>query len=147
MEEYHTFYDYMKQANLTASEEDYIEMIYRLALTPHTEIRVNELAIALNIKSPSVTKMIKKLSEKNLILYKRYGKIRLTDEGWKIAEFLYRRHHIIYRFLEVIGVEQDLLDETEKMEHTVSQETIHYLHKLVCFLNANPDIQKQYKQF
>ena len=28
IQEYHTFYDYMKQANLTASEEDYIEMIY-----------------------------------------------------------------------------------------------------------------------
>ena len=26
IQEYHTFYDYMKQANLTASEEDYIEM-------------------------------------------------------------------------------------------------------------------------
>ena len=44
IQEYHTFYDYMKQANLTASEEDYIEMIYRLAQPNKIEIRVNELA-------------------------------------------------------------------------------------------------------
>ena len=76
IQEYHTFYDYMKQANLTASEEDYIEMIYRLAQPNKIEIRVNELATSLNIKSSSVTKMIKKLNEKNLIIYERYGKIR-----------------------------------------------------------------------
>ena len=60
----------MKQANLTASEEDYIEMIYRLAQPNKIEIRVNELATSLNIKSSSVTKMIKKLNEKNLIIYR-----------------------------------------------------------------------------
>ena len=37
----------MKQANLTASEEDYIEMIYRLAQPNKIEIRVNELATSL----------------------------------------------------------------------------------------------------
>ena len=70
IQEYHTLYDYMKQANLTASEEDYIEMIYRLAQPNKIEIRVNELATSLNIKSSSVTKMIKKLNEKNLIIYR-----------------------------------------------------------------------------
>ena len=108
IQEYHTFYDYMKQANLTASEEDYIEMIYRLAQPNKIEIRVNELATSLNIKSSSVTKMIKKLNEKNLIIYERYGKIRLTNEGWKVAQYLYQRHHLIYQFLQEIGVQQDL---------------------------------------
>lgn len=145
--EYHTFYDYMKQADLTASEEDYIEMIYRLSQSDKTEIRVNELATSLNIKSPSVTKMIKKLNEKNLIIYERYGKIRLTHEGWKVAQFLYRRHHLIYQFLQEIGVRKDLLDETEKMEHTVGQETLQCLQELIDFFICFPQVQEQFHQF
>lgn len=147
IQEYHTFYDYMKQANLTASEEDYIEMIYRLAQPNKIEIRVNELATSLNIKSSSVTKMIKKLNEKNLIIYERYGKIRLTNEGWKVAHYLYQRHHLIYQFLQEIGVQQDLLDETEKMEHTVGQETLQCLNKLIDFFIRFPQIREQFHQF
>lgn len=137
----------MKQAKLTASEEDYIEMIYRLSQLNKTEIRVNELATSLNIKSPSVTKMIKKLNEKRLIIYERYGKIRLTSEGENIAQFLYRRHHLIYQFLEEIGVQQDLLDETEKIEHTVGEETMQCLQDLIDFFISFPQVQAQFHQF
>ncbi len=147
LEEYHTFYDYMKKAQLTASEEDYLEMIYRLILQGEQEVRVNELASSLNITPPSVTKMIKKLKDKELIQSERYGKIQLTHQGYNIACGLLARHEIIYSFLEIIGVTRSILEETEKMEHTMSSETISHLEELVTFFNENQEIYQHYQRF
>lgn len=145
LEEYHTFYEYMKQAQLTASEEDYLEMIYRLILNGGQEVRVNELASSLNITPPSVTKMIKKLKDKHLIQSKRYGKIQLTDQGYQIACGLLARHEIVYSFLQMIGITNFILEETEKMEHTMNNETIAHLQELVLFFTENPEIYQHYQ--
>ena len=58
-EDYYTFNEYMKNNNLTPSEEDYIEMIYRLTME-NDKVQVKDISTKLNIKPPSVTKMIKK---------------------------------------------------------------------------------------
>lgn len=56
-EKFFTFSQYMKNDTniISASAEDYIEMIYRLSLK-NGFTRVNELAISLNVQPPSVTK-------------------------------------------------------------------------------------------
>ena len=66
-DDYYTFNEYMKNNNLTPSEEDYIEMIYRLSLEKEN-VKVKDIAHELNIKPPSVTKMIKKLGEKHTVI-------------------------------------------------------------------------------
>jgi len=144
-EEYYTFYDYMKQSNLTASEEDYLEMVYRLFINAEADIRVNEIAKALNIKAPSVTNMMRKLNDKKLIVYERYGKVRLTTTGEKIAKFLYDRHKIIYNFLDIIGVEKNQLEETEKIEHMISHETVECFRQLICFFEVYPESYEKYQ--
>ena len=70
-EDYYTFNEYMKNNNLTPSEEDYIEMIYRLTLE-NDKVQVKDISKKLNIKPPSVTKMIKKLDNKEILNYKKY---------------------------------------------------------------------------
>ena len=67
--------------------EDYIEMIYRLS---HDKgfTRVGDLSKELNVKPASTTKMIRKLNELSLVIYERYGYIRLTEDGkyiWRIS--------------------------------------------------------------
>ena len=42
--------------------------------------------MALNVQPPSVTKMIQKLSEINLIKYEKYGVIMLEDKGLKLGK-------------------------------------------------------------
>jgi len=147
-EEFFTFREYMKKGNdaLTASMEDYLEMIYRLS-TRTRYTRINELASALNVQPPSATKMVQKLAELELVNYRRYGIILLSDKGVQIGRALYRRHNIIEDFLRMIGVTEGLLEETEKIEHTISVQTLDCMHNLMTFFKDNPDIVKEFEEY
>ena len=72
--EFFTFREYMRKDRelLSPSAEDYMEMIYRLSADKGFT-RVNDLASALNVQPPSVTKMIQKLADLKLIKYEKYG--------------------------------------------------------------------------
>ena len=144
--EYYTFNEYMKNNSLTPSEEDYLEMIYRLSLT-QDDIKVNNISKALNIKPPSVTKMIKKLDQKNILLYEKYNSIKLTDIGIIIGKRLLYRHNIIQEFLNVIGVKECIHEETEKIEHTISIETLLRIDELINFFGKNNDILEKFRTY
>ena len=90
MSEYFTFNEYMKNNKLTPSEEDYVEMIYRINLN-RGNVQVKDVANELNIKPASVTKMVKKLNDKDILEYKKYDYIKLTEMGYKVGNTLYRR--------------------------------------------------------
>lgn len=142
---YFTFSEYMKKKQkLSASEEDYLEMIYRLCLG-QGYTRVNDIALSLNVRPSSASTMIKKLSEKEYISHKDYGIIKFTDNGLYIGKVLYRRHNIIEEFLTLLNINNNLLEEVEKMEHTISNETLIALEKLIKFFNTNPEIQSMLK--
>lgn len=146
---FYTFTEYFKKDfNLiTPSMEDYLEMIYRLTLSQDFA-RVNELAEALNVQPPSCTKMVQKLSEANLISYEKYGVLKLTEEGQLLGKALLERHNIIENFLKLIGVkEENILSEAEKIEHTLSSETLHCLNDLVGFLSNNTSILEDFYDF
>lgn len=145
-EDYYTFSEYMKNNNLTPSEEDYIEMIYRLSLA-NDSIQVKDISRELNIKPPSVTKMIKKLDEKNILIYRKYDCISLTDMGINIGEKLLKRHNIIREFLKIIGVENFLHEETEKIEHTINIDTLIKLENFINFFYDNEDIFKRFQLY
>jgi Mn-dependent DtxR family transcriptional regulator len=82
LSEYFTFNEYMKNNKLTPSEEDYVEMIYRINLN-RGNVQVKDVANELNIKPASVTKMVKKLNDKDILEYKKYDYIKLTEWGIK----------------------------------------------------------------
>lgn len=145
-EEYYTFNGYMKYNSLTPSEEDYIEMIYRLSLK-EDKIRLKEISNSLNIKPPSVTKMIKKLESKNLLVYRKYDYIQLTDIGEIVGKRLFDRHNVVYSFLETIGLREYIHEETEKIEHTISIETLLRIDELINFFNENEDLLKKFREY
>ena len=87
MSEYFTFNEYMKNNKLTPSEEDYVEMIYRINLN-RGNVQVKDVANELNIKPASVTKMVKKLNDKDILEYKKYDYIKLTEMGYKVGNTL-----------------------------------------------------------
>ncbi|WP_425449129.1 metal-dependent transcriptional regulator [Dethiothermospora halolimnae] len=131
---------------LTPSMEDYLEMIYRVCLE-EGYIRVNQLAARLNVRPPSVTKVVKKLKNLGLVEYEKYGVVKLTEEGKELGQFLLRRHGIIEEFLKKLGIEKTLLRDTEMIEHDVSINTLKSIHILNKFLDENPDVIKKYKKF
>lgn len=147
-EDFYTFNEYIKKdlGILTPSMEDYVEMIYRLSMN-REYTRINELAYALNVQPPSVTRMVKKLSDIGFVNYERYGIITLTEKGKLKGNILLMRHNIIEKFLRSIGVREGILEETEKIEHIISKETLSCITNYLSFLNDNPDIKKKFEDY
>jgi len=121
---------------LTPSMEDYLEMTCRLAKNEQL-IRMSDLSRALNVQPPSANKMVQKLSELGYLNYEKYGLIKLTNQGQELGGYLIKRHEIIEQFFKLIGVTEDLLEQTEKIEHNISEKTLKQLKLLVEFLQSN----------
>ncbi len=145
---FYTFSEYMRkdQELLSPSAEDYLEMIYRLS-QKQGFARVNDLAGALNVQPPSVTKMVKKLSEMNLLKYERYGVITLAKEGNTLGKALLYRHNLIEDFLRLLNIKDGLLTETEKMEHMINDEILSGIKDLVDFFDDNPKLLDSLNQY
>ncbi|CRZ34162.1 DtxR family iron (metal) dependent repressor [Herbinix hemicellulosilytica] len=146
--DFFTFSEYLRkdQEQLSPSAQDYMEMIYRLSQNLGFT-RVNDLAQALNVQPSSVTKMIQKLSEMNLIKYERYGVIMLKEDGIKLGKALLYRHNLIEEFLRLLSITDGILSETEKMEHTISNDILSGLNDLVDFFYENPDVLRQWQLY
>ncbi|PYG85845.1 DtxR family iron (metal) dependent repressor [Ruminiclostridium sufflavum DSM 19573] len=148
--DFHTVrgYQLLDQNNrlLTSAMEDYLEMIYRKNLT-EKYMRINLLSEMLNVKPSSATKMVQKLSLLGFVKYEKYGIIFLTEKGKELGEFLLNRHNIIQRFLETIGINEDLLVETELIEHNISSNTLANIKLLNEFFEKTPDIIKLFEEF
>jgi len=134
-EEFYTLkgYKIKNEEILSSSMEDYIEMIYRLSRKSN-EVRVSDLSQALNVQPPSTTKMLKRLAKGNYVFYEKYGCIKLTEKGRDAGGRLLERHRIIFEFLECIGIEENILEQTEIIEHAVNEEVLGRLNKLTKFL-------------
>ena len=147
--DFYTFNEYMKKEenSLTASMEDYLEMIYRLSL--HTGFtRIHELSDALNVQPPSATKMVQKLAELKLLKYEKYGVLLLEEDGKRLGEALLNRHNVIESFLRILDVsESEVLEETEKIEHTISKQTTKCFQDFVQFIKDNPEIVIEFKTY
>jgi len=140
-EEFHTFKEDMYK-KVTASMEDYIEMIYRLSKN-NGFVRINELADKLHVKPSSVTKMVQKLSELDYIKYQKYGVIILKSNGYKLGKNLLERHITVENLLKILKVSnKDILNETEKIEHTLNDNTYKCISKFVMLVKNNGDLEK-----
>lgn len=148
-EKFHTFREDMKKnkKKLTASMEDYLEMIYRLSIK-EGYTRVYELAKSLNVKPPSATKMIQKLAEEKLLKYEKYGIIILESKGKKWGKILLDRHLTIETLLVILGInKKNILIETERIEHTINSETLKCIRIFVDFINDRPDLIVEFYKY
>lgn len=135
-----------KDDKLTASMEDYLEMIYRLSIEKGYT-RTHDLAAALNVQPSSTTRMIQRMFELKLVNYEKYGIITLSQKGKEIGEALLHRHMVVEEFLKLIGTTEDILEETEKIEHTISVGTLQCIANLTAFLKNNSQVLKAFKEF
>ena len=148
-DDFYTFNEYMKKddSTLTASMEDYIEMIYRLSAS-NGFTRIVELSQSLNISPSSATKMVQRLAEMGYIKYEKYGYLMLTESGKQAGTWFLKRHTIIDNFMRIIGVrENEILEETEKIEHMLSNDTTNCFESLLMFMMNSPDVMSRYTAF
>ena len=126
--------------SLTQSEENYLKAIYSLEERHSGAISTNDLAEVMETKASSVTDMIKRLSEKKLISYKKYQGCTLTEEGKKTALRTIRKH----RLWEVFLVEKlnfgwdEVHDIAEQLEHIRSTELTDKLESFLDFPKFDP---------
>jgi DtxR family transcriptional regulator, Mn-dependent transcriptional regulator len=112
-----------EEARITPAIEDYLKAIYTLQ-HERGEVSTSMLSEQLDGKKPgSVTGMIKKLAELNLVAYTPYQGVRLTEGGTKIALEVVRHHRLLELYLvEALGYSWDEVhDEAEKLEHHISE--------------------------
>ncbi|MBP1737397.1 MAG: Mn-dependent transcriptional regulator [Oscillospiraceae bacterium] len=148
--QFHTVRGYQQlerqDKSLTPAMEDYLEMIYRRSLTGGF-LRVNTLSELLNVTAPSATKMVQNLSKLGLVDYRRYDLISLTEQGREMGAYLLARHNMIEDFLKNLGVSEEVLSDTELIEHDISAVTLQKFALLNRFLEVHPDILEQYHAF
>lgn len=132
--------------HLTFAMEDYLEMIYRNILN-EGYTRINIIADMLNVQASSTTKMVQKLANLNLVKYEKYGIILPTEKGQEFGEYLLKRHKAIEDFLKIIGVKENVLEETELIEHNISKTTLKKIEALTLFFLDNTRILEEFKNF
>lgn len=121
-------YQLNNNSKISTSMEDYLEMICRTALKEN-HIRITSLALKLNVKPSSATKMVANLQKLGLVQSEKYGVIMPTEEGWKLGNYLLHRHEIIHEFLCLINNSLCELEQVEQIEHFINKETLLNLEK------------------
>jgi len=128
-------------SNRTERMEDYLEVIYELVEQKGYATSV-DISTYLNVRAPSVTRMLKKLDEKGFLNYEKYRGIRLTNEGVAIAKNMRRSHNLLVEFLKMIGVDEDTSNrDAEGIEHHLHPETLRKLEGFVSATKKNSKIR------
>jgi len=124
---------------ITPTMEDYLEAIYNLAKEKRAA-RVRDIAKKLDVKMPTVTNMLKTLSERGLIDYEKYEYLELTAKGSDVGQEIDRRHQIFRRFLtDILKIDYNQADEDAcKMEHAVSPATLEAFVDFMEFIDSCP---------
>jgi DtxR family Mn-dependent transcriptional regulator len=127
---------------LSFTEENYLKTLLQLILENNDKKKAGttELASHLGVKPATANDMLKRLKEKKLIDYKKYGKISLTAEGKRKAVEIIRRHRLWETFLfEKLEFTWDEVHEiAEQMEHIQSQKLVDRLDKFLNFPKYDP---------
>jgi len=122
----------IKDHNLSASLEDYLEAIYNL--TDENKVaRSKDIAELLGVSKSSVTGALRLLKQKRMVNYEPYDYITLTGKGLQAAIEIVQKHNILKAFLvNVLDIDKDVAQKAAcKAEHVLGPEII---ARLLCFI-------------
>lgn len=106
--------------------EDYVKAIYHLeSEVPEDEdVRTSAIAEELDVTPPTVTSMLDKLEDRDLIDREKYGGIELTPDGQRVALEVIRHHRLLEAFLtEHLDYQwSEVHEEADRLEHHISEE-------------------------
>ncbi|MER3553657.1 MAG: DtxR family transcriptional regulator [Meiothermus sp.] len=114
---------------LSEAQEDYLKQILMLSSggigsleTAHA-VSTQDLADEMRVKPASVTGMLKKLAELELVEYEAYRGVKLTETGYKVALEVLRHHRLIEAYLhQALGYGwEEVHAEAERLEHHISE--------------------------
>src|SRR3954454_21412738 len=116
--------------------EDYAKAIYVLETRGSEPVSTNALADRLGVTAGSVSAMVKKLDDADLVTHTPYRGVRLTAAGRRTALEVIRHHRLLELFLaEVLEMPWDRVhQEAEVLEHVLSSE----LEEIIAAKLGNP---------
>lgn len=133
--------------NLSASLEDYLELICNLLKTSSC-VKAVEIAKKLNISRASVSEALVKLADKNLIIYEGHKGITITPEGLKKAKEVILKHNTFTSFFEnTLGLDKVIAEDNAcKIEHVVSDEVFEKIREFQLYCENNQDFIDKFKK-
>ena len=127
---------------LSYTEENYLKTLLKLSFQEEGkhEVGTNEMAAYLGVKPATATDMLKKLKEKDLVSYEKYGKITLTKIGKLSGIAVLRKHWLWETFLfEKLDFSWDEVHEVaEQLEHIQSSKLVDKLEEFLDFPEFDP---------
>lgn len=126
---------------LTKNEEDYLKALFHLiGESEEATASTTGLADYLGVSPSSVNNMLKKLKLKELVDYRKYGKLELTAAGKQQAVLLIRKHRLWETFLyKYMNFSWDEVHEVaEQLEHIKSAKLIKELDRFMGFPKQDP---------
>jgi len=122
----------------SSAVEDYCKAIYTLESRGGEPVSTNALAERLGITPGSVSAMLRKLDELELIVHHPYRGVRLTEKGRRVALEVIRHHRLLELFLaETLQMPWDRVHaEAEVLEHVISEE----LERLIAAKLGDPEL-------
>src|SRR4029077_13793141 len=111
--------------SLTRSVEDYLKSVFHLT-SQGGFVTTSDIPEMLEVAPPSVSGMMKRLSETGLIEHVPYRGVQLTPQGRRAALQMIRRHRILESYLtSKLGFDWgDVHVEAERLEHAASEKLI-----------------------
>lgn len=108
---------------ITEAVENYLETILILSKA-QPDVHAIDICSYLGYSRPTVSIILKKMRDENLVNVNSDNHITLTDTGREIAERIYDRHNVLSAFFMLLGVKKDqALEDACKVEHDLSEET------------------------
>jgi len=87
--------------------------------------RVGDLAKHFGVSHVTVSRIVGRLKNQNLVLTEPFRPITLTENGERLAKKCKRRHQIVYDFLIALGIDAPTASvDSEGIEHHVSPKTL-----------------------
>jgi len=127
---------------LTITEENYLKALLHLSASEsnHLGVGTNQLAAQLNVRPATVNNMVKRLKDKELVDYEKYGKIFLTTLGKDLAVQVIRKHRLWETFLytKLDFTWDEVHEVAEQLEHVQSEKLIEKLDKFLNFPEFDP---------
>lgn len=122
------------------AEENYLKAIYALEEKSHQNISTNMIAHRMKTKASSVTDMLKKLSVKQLVTYKKYQGVQLTEAGKNVALKVVRKHRLWEYFLvkKLNYNWHEVHEIAEQLEHIKSETLTDKLESFLKFPKFDP---------
>lgn len=125
---------------LTVAEENYLKAIYHLSDAGKKSVSTNDLAAEMKNKPASVSDMLRRLGEKEVIEYRKYYGLQITESGKRLALQTIRKHRLWEVFLvEKLNFAWDEVHEVaEQLEHIHSPLLIQRLDAYLNFPKFDP---------